>query len=43
MGGINAKVFASQYLTSLPNEEMLREELLRSKHAFETRQALDGA
>jgi len=42
MGGINANVFASQYLTRLPDEEVLRRELLLTKHAFETRQALDG-
>lgn len=42
MGGINAKVFASQYLTSLPDAEVLRQELLRTKHAFETRAVLEG-
>ena len=36
MGGINAKVFASRYLTRLPNVEVLRQELLRTKHALET-------
>ena len=31
MGGINAKVFASQYLTSLPAEDELRREIERSR------------
>jgi predicted nuclease of restriction endonuclease-like (RecB) superfamily len=37
MGGINAKVFASQYLTSLPTEEELREALERTKRALAER------
>jgi len=36
MGGINAKVFAAKYLTNLPDTELLRKELLRTKHALET-------
>jgi hypothetical protein len=38
-GGIQAKVFASRYLTSLPDVETLRQELVRTKRAIETRQA----
>jgi predicted nuclease of restriction endonuclease-like (RecB) superfamily len=40
MGGINAKVFASQYLTSLPDPETLRREILTTQHAIETRAAM---
>ena len=36
MGGINAKVFAAQYLTNLPDPELLRKEILRTKQAIET-------
>lgn len=39
MGGIKAKVFASRYLINLPDLEVLRQELLRTKHALETRSA----
>lgn len=39
MGGIKAKVFASQYLTALPDPETLRQEILSTKHALETRAA----
>ena len=36
MGGIKAKVFASHYLTDLPDPETLRQEILETKHALET-------
>lgn len=36
-GGINAKVFASHYLTTLPDEETLRQEILRTQHALQAR------
>ena len=39
MGGIQAKVFASKYLTALPDAETLRREILATKHALETRAA----
>ena len=39
MGGIKAKVFASHYLTELPDPETLRQEILSTKHALETRAA----
>lgn len=39
MGGIQAKVFASKYLTVLPDAETLRREILATKHALETRAA----
>jgi predicted nuclease of restriction endonuclease-like (RecB) superfamily len=39
MGGIQAKVFASRYLTELPATETLRQEMLATKHALETRAA----
>ena len=39
MGGIGAKVFASKYLIALPDVEMLRREIVRTKHALETRGA----
>jgi predicted nuclease of restriction endonuclease-like (RecB) superfamily len=42
MGGIQARVFASQYLTVLPDEETLRQQILATKHAFETRAAARG-
>ena len=38
-GGIQAQVFASRYLTSLPDAEVLRQELLRTKRALETKAA----
>jgi predicted nuclease of restriction endonuclease-like (RecB) superfamily len=38
-GGINTKVFASTYLANLPDEETLRQEILRTKRALETRAA----
>jgi predicted nuclease of restriction endonuclease-like (RecB) superfamily len=37
--GINAKVFASCYLANLPGEEELRQEILRTKRALESRAA----
>ncbi len=37
MGGIKAQVFASRYLTALPGEEELRQEILRTKRALEAR------
>ena len=37
MGGIKAKVFASQYLTALPDEATLRREILTTQHALEAR------
>ena len=40
MGGIKAKVFASQYLTVLPDTETLRQEILKTQHALETRTAI---
>ena len=39
MGGIQAKVFASKYMTALPDAETLRREILATKHALETRAA----
>ena len=42
MGGIKAKVFASQYLTLLPDTEILRQEILKTQHALETRAAMKG-
>jgi predicted nuclease of restriction endonuclease-like (RecB) superfamily len=40
MGGIAAKVFASHYLTDLPDPETLRREILTTQHALETRAAM---
>jgi predicted nuclease of restriction endonuclease-like (RecB) superfamily len=34
MGGIQAKVFASKYLTELPSPEVLRQEILKTQHAL---------
>ena len=42
MGGIKAKVFASHYLTDLPDPETLRQEILTTQHALETRAAIKG-
>jgi predicted nuclease of restriction endonuclease-like (RecB) superfamily len=39
MGHMPAKVFASRYLTDLPEPETLRREILETKHALETRAA----
>ena len=36
-GGIRARVFASKYLTSLPDEETLRREILATRQAIEAR------
>ncbi len=40
MGGIKANVFASHYLTDLPDPETLRREILTTQHALETRSAM---
>ena len=37
MGGINANVFASRYLTMLPDREVLRNEVLATQRAFRGR------
>ena len=37
MGGIKAKVFASRYLTALPDPETLRQEILSTQHAIALR------
>jgi len=37
MGGIKAKVFASHYLTSLPDKETLRLEIVKTQRLLETR------
>ncbi|MEK6675064.1 MAG: PDDEXK nuclease domain-containing protein [Planctomycetota bacterium] len=37
MGGINARVFASKYLTNLPDEETLRREILTTRRAIRAR------
>jgi predicted nuclease of restriction endonuclease-like (RecB) superfamily len=42
MGGIQAKVFASKYLTRLPAPEVLRQEILKTQHALQTRVAIRG-
>ncbi|MDY0169813.1 MAG: DUF1016 N-terminal domain-containing protein [Thermoguttaceae bacterium] len=42
MGHMPAKVFASRYLTDLPDAEMLRREILETKHALEQRAARRG-
>lgn len=42
MGHMPAKVFASRYLTILPDEETLRREILQTKHALETRATRKG-
>ena len=39
MGGIKAKVFASQYLTRLPDVTMLREEIQRTRRIIEGRKS----
>jgi hypothetical protein len=43
MGGIKAKVFASHYLTDLPDPETLRQEIVTTQHALETRAAMKGS
>ena len=42
MGGIRAQVFASKYMTELPDPETLRQEILSTKHALEARAAIKG-
>lgn len=42
MGHMPAKVFASRYLTDLPDAETLRREILETKHALEQRAARRG-
>jgi predicted nuclease of restriction endonuclease-like (RecB) superfamily len=42
MGGIHAKVFTSKYLTKLPDPEVLRQEILKTQHALQTRAAIRG-
>jgi hypothetical protein len=42
MGHMPAKVFASRYLTELPDPETLRQKILETKHALETRAAVRG-
>ncbi len=42
MGGIEAKVFTSQYLTELPDTETLRQEIVETQHALEARAATKG-
>jgi hypothetical protein len=37
MGGIKARVFSSSYLTSLPDEETLRKEILTTQRKLQTR------
>ncbi|MEW6747861.1 MAG: PDDEXK nuclease domain-containing protein [Planctomycetota bacterium] len=37
MGGIKAKVFASNYLTTLPDPETLRKEIVAAQHTIRTR------
>jgi hypothetical protein len=37
MGGIKARVFASKYLTNLPDEETLRKEILTTQQAIQER------
>ena len=40
MGGIKAKVFASQYLTALPDAETRRREIVATQHAMAARAAM---
>jgi hypothetical protein len=42
MGGIKAKVFASHYLTALPDPETLRQEILTRQHVLQTRAVTKG-
>ena len=42
MGHMPAKVFASRYLTDLPDAETLRREIRETKHALEQRAARRG-
>jgi hypothetical protein len=41
-GGIQAKVFASQYGTELPDPEVWRQEILKTQHALLTRATAQG-
>jgi hypothetical protein len=41
MGGIKAKVFASRYLTVLPDPETLRQEIVTTQRAIEARRRLE--
>jgi len=41
MGGIKAKVFASHYLTVLPDPETLRQEIVTTQRAIEARRRLE--
>ena len=43
MGGIKAKVFASQYLTALPDAETLRREMVATQQALAARAAMKRA
>jgi hypothetical protein len=38
----HARVFASKYLTNLPDEETLRREIQMTQRALETRAAMKG-
>ncbi|MCL2647319.1 MAG: DUF1016 domain-containing protein [Phycisphaerales bacterium] len=42
MGGIKANVFASRYLTELPDPETLRQEIVATKHALESQAVMKG-
>ena len=42
MGAIRAQVFASKYLTELPDPETLRREIVATQHALESRAAVKG-
>jgi predicted nuclease of restriction endonuclease-like (RecB) superfamily len=42
MGGIQAKVFASKYLTALPKPETLRQEIIKTQQALAYRSASKG-
>lgn len=42
MGAIRAQVFASKYLTELPDPETLRQEIVATQHALESRAAVKG-
>jgi len=41
MGGIKAKVFASHYLTALPDPETLRQEIMTTQRAIEARRRVE--
>ena len=41
-GGIRANVFTSRYLTELPDPETLRQEIVSTRHALESRAAMKG-